>query len=109
MAAKNVAMGGPPLFQGVLQGARDVLLSDHLGEFLRTIFTRQDGVAHEWEKMIIRDARPSAHAETARRFSRASEVRRPRVGTQLQCPAYALPCANQISSNLAKSSAQAIG
>jgi hypothetical protein len=26
-----------------------VLLSDDLGEFLRTIFTRQDGVAHEQE------------------------------------------------------------
>jgi hypothetical protein len=32
-----------------------VLLSDHLGEFLRTIFARQDGVAHEQEEMIIRD------------------------------------------------------
>ena len=46
MTAENVAMGGPPLFQGVLQGARDVLLSDHLGEFLRPVFARQDGVAH---------------------------------------------------------------
>jgi hypothetical protein len=34
-----------------------VLLSDNLGEFLRTVFARQDGVAHEPEETIIRDER----------------------------------------------------
>ena len=57
MSAENVAVGSASLFDGVLQGTGDVLLSDHLGEFLRTVFARQDGVAHEPEDMIIRDAR----------------------------------------------------
>jgi hypothetical protein len=38
-----------------LQGTGDVLLSDNVGEFLWTIFARQDGVAHEPEETIIRD------------------------------------------------------
>jgi hypothetical protein len=32
-----------------------VLLSNHLGELLGTVFARQDGVTHEIEEMIIRD------------------------------------------------------
>src|ERR1700746_1728749 len=55
MSTENIAVRGAPLFQRVLQGAGDVLLSDHLGELLRTVFARQDGVAHEPEKTIIRD------------------------------------------------------
>jgi len=55
MAAEDVAVRGSSLFKGVLQGACDVLLPDHLGELLRTVFTRQDGIAHEPEEMIIRD------------------------------------------------------
>jgi hypothetical protein len=34
-----------------------VLLSDNLGELLRPIFARQDGIAHEPEDTIIRDQR----------------------------------------------------
>jgi hypothetical protein len=60
VAAENVAMGGAPLFQGVLQGAGDMLLPDHFGELLRPIFTRQDGVAHEPEETIIRDRMATA-------------------------------------------------
>jgi len=56
MPAEDVAVRRAPLFERVLQGASDVLLSDHLGEFLRPVFARQDGVAHEREKTIIRDA-----------------------------------------------------
>ena len=55
MSAEDVAVSGARLFEGILQRAGDVLLSDHLGEFLRTIFARQDGVAHEQEETIIRD------------------------------------------------------
>ena len=57
MAAEDVAVRGASLLQSILQGPGDVLLSDHLGEFLRTIFARQDGVAHEQEESIIRDGR----------------------------------------------------
>src|SRR5580658_476383 len=46
MAAENVAVGGAALFDGILQGPGNVLLSDDLGEFLRTVFAGQDGVTH---------------------------------------------------------------
>ena len=46
MAAEDVAVGGASLLDGVLEGAGDVLLSDDLGEFLRTVFAGQDGVTH---------------------------------------------------------------
>jgi hypothetical protein len=46
VSAENVAVGGASLLDGVLQSAGDVLLSDDLGEFLRTILAGQDGVAH---------------------------------------------------------------
>jgi hypothetical protein len=39
-----------------LQRVGNVLLSDDLGELLRTVFARQDGVAHGEENTIIRDA-----------------------------------------------------
>jgi hypothetical protein len=32
-----------------------MLLPNHLGELLGTVFARQDGVTHEIEEMIIRD------------------------------------------------------
>lgn len=54
MSAEDIAVGGASLLDGILQGARDVLLSDDLGKFLRTVLARQDGVTHE-EKLIIRD------------------------------------------------------
>src|SRR5208337_4759407 len=50
MAAEDVTVGGSSLLNGVLQRARDVLLSDDLGEFLGTVFARQDGVTHELKK-----------------------------------------------------------
>jgi len=56
VTAEDVAVGAASLLDGVLQGAGNVLLSDDLGEPLRTIFARQDGVAHEPEETIIRDA-----------------------------------------------------
>ena len=46
VAAEDVAVGGASLFEGVLEGAGDVLLSDDLGEFLGTVFAGQDGVTH---------------------------------------------------------------
>ena len=47
MSAEDVAVRDAPLLDGVLQGAGDMLLPDHVGEFLRTIFARQNGVGHE--------------------------------------------------------------
>ena len=52
MAAENVAMGGASLLDSVLEGAGDVLLSDDLGKFLRTVFAGQDGVAHERKRRL---------------------------------------------------------
>src|ERR1700733_11362175 len=57
MSAEDVAVGRASLFDCVLKGPRNVLLSDDLGELLRTVFARQDGVAHEEETSIIRDGR----------------------------------------------------
>jgi hypothetical protein len=54
VAAEDVAVCGASLGDGILQGAGDVLLSDDLGELLRTIFARQDGVGHA-RRTIIRD------------------------------------------------------
>src|ERR1700686_556492 len=83
MPAEDVAVRGPSLFQGILQGARDVLLSDHLGELLRTIFTRQDGVAHEPEEMIIQPMRQLFMLGTAQADSRSlREDRRPRLSIE---------------------------
>lgn len=55
MAAEDVAVRSASLLQSILQGAGNVLLSDNFGELLRTIFARQDGIAHEPEESIIRD------------------------------------------------------
>ena len=46
MTAEDVAMGGTSLLDGVLEGTGDVLLSDDLGELLRTVFAGQDRVTH---------------------------------------------------------------
>jgi hypothetical protein len=46
MAAENVTVRRSFLLESILQGTGNVLLADDLGEFLRTIFTRQDGIAH---------------------------------------------------------------
>jgi hypothetical protein len=47
MSAENVAMGGASLLDSVLQGASDVVLSNDFGEFLRTIFSGENLIAHE--------------------------------------------------------------
>jgi hypothetical protein len=52
VAAENVSVGSTALFESILQSAGDVLLSDDLGEFLRPVFARQDGIAHEMEKRL---------------------------------------------------------
>ena len=46
MPAEDVAVGDALLRNRILQGARDVFLADNVGEFLRTIFARQDLIAH---------------------------------------------------------------
>src|SRR5258708_2161160 len=47
MSAKNVAVRRASLLDRIFQRAGDVLLSDHLGESLRTIFAGEDLIAHE--------------------------------------------------------------
>ena len=59
VTAEDVAVSGASLLNGVLQGTGDVLLSDHLGKLLRTVFAGQDGITHEGEETIIRDPRES--------------------------------------------------
>src|SRR5437762_12308858 len=44
--AKNVAVRRPPLLNGILERAGNMLLPDHFGKFLRTVLTRQDLIAH---------------------------------------------------------------
>ena len=39
-------MGGSALLNGILKRAGNVLLTDNFREFLRTVFTRQDLIAH---------------------------------------------------------------
>ncbi len=46
MAAEDVAVRDASLLDGVLQGAGDVVLPDHLGEFLWTVFARENLVTH---------------------------------------------------------------
>src|SRR5438552_2396840 len=56
--AKNVAVRRPSLLNGILERAGNVLLPDYLGEFLRTVLTRPDLIAHGGQ-LIIREAWPS--------------------------------------------------
>src|SRR5437868_13704350 len=56
--AKNVAVRRPPLLNGILERAGNMLLPDHFGKFLRTVLTRQDLIAHGGQ-LIIREAWPS--------------------------------------------------
>jgi hypothetical protein len=67
MTAENVSVSGAALLQSVLQRACDVLLSDDLGKFLRTVFARQDGVAHGWKKRLYVIARSSKFAKSGRK------------------------------------------
>ena len=46
MPAKNVAVSHAVLLNGIFQRASDMLLPDHVGEALRTVFAGQDRVAH---------------------------------------------------------------
>ena len=55
VAAEDVAVSRAALLDGVLQGAGYMLLANHFGEFLRTVFAGQDLVAHGLEETIIRD------------------------------------------------------
>jgi hypothetical protein len=47
MSAEDIPVRSSRLFDGVLQGAGNMLLPDNFGELLRTIFARQNGVGHE--------------------------------------------------------------
>src|SRR5260370_29780783 len=57
MSAEDVPVGAASLFNGVLQRAGDVLLSNDLGELLRTVFAGQDRITHGRKNTIIRDGR----------------------------------------------------
>jgi anti-sigma B factor antagonist len=46
MSAKNIAVRRPSLLDRVLECAGDVLLPDHIGKLLGTVFTSEDLVAH---------------------------------------------------------------
>ena len=46
MPAENVTVGDALLFQRILQSTDNVILSDHIGELLWTVFARQNGIAH---------------------------------------------------------------
>src|SRR6478609_297866 len=46
VAAEDVAMRDPLLLNRIFQGAGDVFLTNHLGKTLRTVFTRQNLIAH---------------------------------------------------------------
>ena len=54
MPAEDVAVGDALLLDGILQRAGDVLLPDHVGELLWTVFARQNLVTHGRENSIIR-------------------------------------------------------
>src|SRR5439155_1164782 len=46
VTAKNVAVRRPPLLNGILERAGNMLLPDYLGKFLRPVLTREDLIAH---------------------------------------------------------------
>ena len=52
VSAEDVAMGGASLLDSVLEGTGDVLLSDDLGELLRTVFAGQNGIRHEAKRRL---------------------------------------------------------
>ena len=55
MTAEDVAMGRATLLDSILQGPRNMFLSDDFGELLRTVFARQNLIAHRRETLIIRE------------------------------------------------------
>ena len=46
MPAEDVAVRDASLLNGILQGAGDVVLPDHFGEFLWPVFARENLVTH---------------------------------------------------------------
>ena len=75
MAAKDIAVRGPILSQGVLQGARDMLLPDHVREGLRSVFASENLIAHGRNSyLIIREARSWVGAGARRLGSGAGLV-----------------------------------
>ena len=46
VAAEDVAVCNTLLLDGILQGARDMFLTDYIGEFLGSIFAGQDLITH---------------------------------------------------------------
>ena len=46
MPAENVTVSDALLLQRILQSMDDVVLSDHIGELLGTVFARQNGITH---------------------------------------------------------------
>ena len=49
-------MSGPALLNGIFERAGDVVLPDDFGKLLRPVFTRQDLITHEGERLIIRES-----------------------------------------------------
>jgi hypothetical protein len=47
VAAEDVPVGRPSLLDPILQRASHMLLSDDFGEFLGTVFARENGITHE--------------------------------------------------------------
>ena len=64
VAAEDVAVGDASLRDGILQRAGDVLLPDHLGELLWTVFARQNLITHGRGKLdyTVRRARREGSA-----------------------------------------------
>ena len=46
VAAENVPVGDALLLDGILQRASDMVLPNHIGELLRTVFSGKDLIAH---------------------------------------------------------------
>ena len=94
MPAEDVTVRDALLRNGILQGAGDVFLADDFGEFLRTVFARQDLVAHRNPRLYSSNGgyvRPLSQNGGAGRSERRtfpqnvssnkSESRAPEVGT----------------------------
>jgi hypothetical protein len=67
MTAENVAVSDALLLNGVLQGARDVVLANDLRETLGTVFARQYLVGHD-RKLLLYAADMSRFSQAQRRL-----------------------------------------
>ena len=56
VAAEYVSVRNPLLLNGILQSASDVVLPNHIGELLRTVFSGKDLIAHR-DNLIINGGR----------------------------------------------------